>query len=919
MSTGTAHRPSHGDFVGRGQELARLADLATKVRAGQHQTAVIQGAAGIGKSSLVRHFVNDLTDFVVLSATGDPAESQLELGLIDQLLAQTPADIRARTASLGRRTPAGANPLAIGSQLLELLGEIQQRSPVALVIDDIQWADRSSLQALRFLLRRMWVEQFLVVLVTRTGTDQSTDTGLERLVRGVPADLELELTGLDLVDVSDLARTIAGHRLPTSAARRYHSFTGGHPLLLRTMLTEISSQPSGVDWRLAVPPSVTAAIRRSFEKLPEASRSLLEAMAVLGGRPSLAQAATVAGLEAAQQALGPAIDAGLASWSPSEPTCPVAITHDLQREAIYSALSPLRRSQLHQRAATTVEPFLAWRHRVSAVSTTDAALAAQLEKAAADEAENGDHGTAATFLSWAAELAPWSLQKEKLQLTSMIHLLFSSDRGRARLLHERATRCAPSALRSLALGLCELYITGERSKAEANLLHAFAADDSTESWVRGSAAAGLTGISVWRGDADDALMYADLALRASGVPAPLRDYVGCLRGVARGRRDGLLAGLEEFRHLSEHPSDISTHDLEALSCRGSLRTMVGLIEEARGDLLEVVRRQEAGAPMLSGVTPHCYLAAVQYQLGEWDACQQTMRRAALLADDDQPAMNQVIRYFVASLVPAARGDWDTADDLVRAATTAAQQLGGPQDMKYAAIAAASLCQARNDPRGALRALSAVPGLRTATGAPGGTHEWWSTWWGPLLIDVLQQTGQLVESARELAALRERAHGSTILASTVTRLAAQQADAEGNQSRAVAIAEDQLATASDSRPRLADGQLQHAHGRRLLATGNISAATRWLTTANHCFTALSAIPYQLRAASDLAALTSEPHPRPLPHLTTREQQIVDLVLRNFTNREIAATLFVTQKTVEYHLSNIFTKLSIRSRRDLHRLI
>jgi DNA-binding CsgD family transcriptional regulator len=919
MSTGTAHRPAHGDFVGRTGELARLAELATKVRAGQHQTAVLQGAPGIGKSSLVRHFVSELTDFIVLSATGDPAESQLDLGLIDQLLAQTPADIRDRTLSLSMGTPAGANPLAIGSQLLELLGELQQRSPVALVIDDIQWADHSSLQALRFLLRRMWVEQFLVVLVTRTGTDQSGDTGLERLIRGIPADLELELTGLDLVDVTDLARAIAGNRLPTSAARRFHSFTGGHPLLLRTMLTEISSQQPGIDWRLAVPPSVTAAIRRSFEKLPEASKSLLEAMAVLGGRPSLAQAAAVAGVDAAHQALGPAIDAGLASWSPSEPACPVAITHDLQREAIYSALSPLRRSQLHQRAAETVEPFLAWRHRVSAVGTTDAVLAAQLEKAAANEAGNGDHGTAATFLSWAADLAPWSPQKEKLQLTSMIHLLFSSDRGRTRLLHERATRCAPSALRSLALGLCELYITGERSKAEGNLLHAFTSDDTTAVWVRGAAAAGLTGISVWRGDADDALMYSDLALRATGVPAPLRDYVSCLRGVARGRRDGLVAGLEEFRHLSEHPSDISTADLEALSCRGSLRTMVGLIEEARGDLLEVVRRQEAGAPMLSGVTPHCYLAAVQYQLGEWDSCQLTMRRAALLADDDQPAMNQVIRYFIATLIPAARGDWSTADELVRAAGTAAQQVGGPQDMKYAAIAAASLAQARNDPRGALRALSAVPGLRTATGSPGGTHEWWSTWWGPLLIDALQKTGQLAEAARELAAFRERVHSSTFLSSTVARLAAQQADAEGNEMRAIAIAEGHLGTVLDSRPRLADGQLFHAHGRRLLSAGDIPGATRWLTAADQCFAALGATPYGLRVAPDLAALASPPQPRVLPQLTTREQQIVDLVLRNLTNREIAATLFVTQKTVEYHLSNIFTKLNIRSRRDLGRQV
>ncbi|MEU4191076.1 AAA family ATPase [Kribbella sp. NPDC026611] len=902
------------EFVGRTDELFRLTELAAAVRAGRHRTALIQGPPGIGKSGLIRRFVDDLDDFAVLTAAGDPVEAQLDLGVVDQLLTQVPMEVRSHTASLGGRTLGGANPLAVGSQLLDLFDELQSRTPVALVIDDVQWADPSSLQALRFVLRRMWAQRLLVVLSSRTDDRSAAEPQLERLIHGIPADLRLELGGLDLVDVTDLALAIAGRQLPAGAARRFHSYTGGHPLLLRTMLHEISSQRfSSIDWRLAVPPSVAAATRQAFDKLPERSRCLLEALAVLGGRPSLAQAAEVAGLRAIHQAVGPAIDAGLVTWFAADPARPVAITHDLQREAIYSAMSPERRSELHQRAAATVEPFLAWRHRVAAAGTTDAVLAGELEKAAAAEAEAGDHGTAATFLSWAADLTPWSPQSERLLLRSMIHLMFSANRGRARQLVERATRCRPSALRSLALGLCELYLTGDRRDGERHLRHAY---DVTEpgTWVHGAAAGGLAGVSVWRGETDEAVQYADIALDTPGVLAPLRDYALCLRGTARGRRDGLIAGLDEFRHLPEQPADARDDELEALACRGAMRAMVGLVDEACHDLAEVVRRQEAGVPMLSGITPYCYLAGVQYQLGEWDAALRTGRRATVLADDDQPAMNRVIMQFIASIVPSARGAWQTATRLVQAAGAAAQQIGSPQDLKYAAIAAALLCEARGDMPGVLRVLSAVPGLRGGTNAPGGMHEWWSSWWQPLLIDALQSAGHLAEAAAELAVLRDRAKDGTVLSSTLTRLSAQQAAAEGELHLAIDLAESHLSTAGHPLPRLADGRLYHTHARHLIALGNHSAAAGWLDRADQTFTALGARPYRQQLHPTRAALNARPA---TPQLTTREREVVDLVLQNHTNREIATQLHITQKTVEYHLRNIFTRLAITSRRDLHR--
>lgn len=922
MTTGMLEQPAERDFVGRTTELAKLADLAGKVRAGQHQTAVIQGPPGIGKSGLLRRFVSRLDGYTLLQATGDQSEHLLEMGIIDQLLSRVPSDVRARTPSLGGGVPPEANPIAVGSQLLGLIGELQQHRPIALVVDDVQWVDQASLQALRYLLRRMWAEHLLVVLVSRSADGSPPERAVDHLTRGIPVDLRLDLSGLDLVDVADLARTISGHRLPTDAARRFQSYTGGHPLLLRTLLSEVFSQRStNDDWWLAVPPSVNSAVRRAVQRLPEQSRSLLEALAVLGGRPTLGQVAKVAGVAAAHEALGPVIDAGLATWFPEEPSCPVKISHDMQRDTIYSALSPVRRHELHRRAATTVEHVLAWRHRVAAVSSTDTWLADELQDAAEGEARQGNYGTSATFLNWAADLTPDHHQREKLLLTAMTHRLFSSDRGRAKRQYDRAARCSPSALRSLALGLCELYLFGERRLAEQHLAQAFelSGPQRKPSWIRGAAAAGLTGISVWRGDIDEGLDYAAITLRANGVPSLQRDYVSCLRAVMRSRRDGLAAGLDELRYLSEHPSDVSHLDLESLACRGAIRAMIGSVDEARGDLAEVVRRQDAGTPMLSGVQPHCYLAAVQYQLGEWDECLLTMRRASLLADDDEPAMNTVVQHLAASLVPSARGDFKTAEELVRRAAAGARRVGGPQDLRYAAIAHALLCQARDDSRGMLRVLCSVPGLRSGGSSSGDVHEWWSSWWSPLLIDALQNSGQLTEARHKLAILQERSRGVPIMGSTVTRLAARQLEIQGKPQQATELTEEFLGQLIEPRPRLADGQLFHAHGRRLLTAGEIPRAAKWLRAADRCFTALSAVPYLDRLATDLAGLEQWSLPVTHADLTERERQVSSLVLQNLTNREIAAHLHVTPKTVEYHLRNVFTKLGISSRRDLGKLL
>ena len=139
-------------FVGREAELAQVADVLARVAEGQPWLVAIEGDPGMGKTTLTRRALAQVPGLKVLSARGDQAESDLEFGLVDQLL-RASGDASWPAAAAGEGHSA-ASSFAVGARLLEVVGDQQATGPVATVIDDLQWADRRSVEALTFMLRR---------------------------------------------------------------------------------------------------------------------------------------------------------------------------------------------------------------------------------------------------------------------------------------------------------------------------------------------------------------------------------------------------------------------------------------------------------------------------------------------------------------------------------------------------------------------------------------------------------------------------------------------------------------------------------------------------------------------------------------------------------------------------------------------
>jgi predicted ATPase len=198
-------------FVGRTGELARIAEVMAAAQAGQPWLVVIEGDPGVGKTALVRRCVASASGWRVLAARASQFETDFEFGLIDQLLRAAGAGFPAFPQA--DQDGSAVTSFAVGARFLELEGELQAQGPVAILIEDLQWADRKSLEALTFMLRRLSVDP-VVAMVTYRGTGDRLDQTAQRLLSSVEHRLPIWLGGLSQEEVASLAAVLAGPVVP---------------------------------------------------------------------------------------------------------------------------------------------------------------------------------------------------------------------------------------------------------------------------------------------------------------------------------------------------------------------------------------------------------------------------------------------------------------------------------------------------------------------------------------------------------------------------------------------------------------------------------------------------------------------------------------------------------------------------------
>ncbi|WP_158515570.1 AAA family ATPase, partial [Kitasatospora sp. MBT63] len=299
-------------FVGRTAELDVVAQAAHKAAAGEPSLLIVEAAAGIGKTALVRRAIEGLEGFSVWWASCDPAEQDWPFSVVEQWLRQADPRSEANSMVTDRGLGPHVPPVMVGARLVELLSTAQEVGPVIVVVDDVHWADEASLTAVGFMLRRLRADRVLVIATARTeaGAGAAVD-GLEgavpparaaqwrRLARGTPRVRDLPLEGLPQQAVAQIVET-AGVRGAASQAlaKRLWELTGGHPLYLRSILAANTADTLiDQDAVVLVSASLEGAVRQMLARLPAPARAMAEALAVLDAPVPPAVAGTVAGLE----------------------------------------------------------------------------------------------------------------------------------------------------------------------------------------------------------------------------------------------------------------------------------------------------------------------------------------------------------------------------------------------------------------------------------------------------------------------------------------------------------------------------------------------------------------------------------------------------------------------------------------------
>jgi ATP/maltotriose-dependent transcriptional regulator MalT len=895
-------------FVNRVGELSALAEEADRASRGEPRVVHLSGPAGIGKSALIDVFLAAHGELATVAVTGAEAEAGVHLGVADTLLRglAVGAGLTADPASAAAR----ADPLACGVALVELLGLIQSPDRVvAVVVDDLHWVDPASIVALAFAFRRLNTDRILAVLVGRE--EARPDTPLGRLVAG-PRGRQLHMRGLDVTAVREMASRLSSHSLSAARADALQVHTGGNPLYLRALLAELPPGEVVGAQRLPAPKGFAANALVPLARSPEPARRLVAAAAVLGMEARLADAAQLAAVSAPAEAAA-AAPATLVEMVELPLGWMLRFTHPLNRAAVYHDLPPGERARLHCLAAEHTNGRAALWHRVHAAFRPDPALAADLARLAAEEAVYGQLETAAEDLAAAARVHPDAAARQRLLLDAADLRLLGSDPSAAAALLSTVPDHSGSRWHYVHGHLT--IVAGRLPEGEAELRTAWEHISPGDDDLRGLIACWLAQLAIMRARGEDGARWAARAVDALPPSHPrlsmCRAYIGVALWIA-GRTEQAMASMAG---LPADPAAVTSDDAAQLGVRGQLRVWADDLEGARADCARAIRlgRESGLPPYLPAAIGG--LAEAEYRLGVCDDAIVHGDLGISLVEDTDQHWYRAFAHGIAALVRAAQGGWKAAEMHVATARAAAQLLGNEASHGYAANAAAHLAFARQDWAGIVAAGAPLYKL----GSRDGTFEPGVFGWRELYDEALITVGRLAEARRDvqesLDLAMDRGRRSTL--ARLSRPQAALAMADGDARRARWTLEEGIEHAAAGCCPFDQALVHDALGRLLRRQGERRRAASHLQAALDRYEQLRAAPFLSRCRDELAACGLHPARRaPGPTgLTPREHAVVHLAARGLTNRQIAAELVISVKTVEYHLGSVFAKLGVSTRTQL----
>ncbi|WP_305124868.1 LuxR family transcriptional regulator [Streptomyces sp. ODS05-4] len=944
-------------FVGRARELGRLRAAAKAAAADRPAVVVVSGPSGIGKTALVERFAAELDGhrdgvreegegsarpdseaggrFVVLGAEGSALEAGLPFSAADRLLRRAAAvaahrDRPAGTApAAGRdrggppgtgREPGGPgrSELVVAGELVEALDRAQAAAPVLLWLEDAHLFDQASLHACGLALLRTRGEGDRVLTVVTT--DRPARTAADMGLAGLGAEAEhVELGGLSVAEARAYLRLRLGRTPSESRVRTLVRWSQGSPLYLEAALGALPRGLPDDPRALRVPASLGEVVGEWARTFDPAGRAVLDTLAVLDAPAPLPLLARLLGSDSVAADAEPLVQRGAVVWADEGGVARLRLSHAAQRQALYAAIPPADRARTHRRVAELLEPPASWHHRVAGAEAYDAGLAAGLRTAARQEEEAGQSALAAEYGLAAAQIDPDDRGRREALLRAVRLLVVGGRYGAALEHREAVARTAPGPLRARVLGLLD-FADGRDAAALVRLRKARDGYVRAGAYQEGAGTAAELGVAAGSlGLAEETLESAAFALRHADS-AGVRGMAHANAAYAQALRGGPAAGLRRLAHLPSAAGSVPVEETDGLVHRGTLRMLAGDLTGALADLSVAARRRGPGLSRTNVTSPLMYATWCHFLLGEWSEA----ARSLSVAFDVARAAGRPVDFFslhcLSALLGSFTGRFEEADeDLHEAAELAlAVDWAGPGFHLAGARAIRAFC-AGDDGR-------AAELLGAAYGEAG--NEGRARVYGlrqlPLLGVVRARTGDVARAEAVLRELDEAEGHGALTAVSLGWVRGAVAAARGDREAAVAAYEAAVATpAAGGDPLPVRALVRSEWGALLMDAGETDAGRALLIEAQAAFRALGAAPFAERCRARLVGVgpdeTAEGRDGALQGLSPRERDIAGLVARGWTNREIAHELFISAKTVEYHLGNVYARLGIEGRRRLRDLV
>ena len=894
-------------LYGRERELAVVQDLIDRAASGG-SALVVRGEAGIGKSSLLAEAAIYAREhgMLVLSTAGAQSETHLPFAALHQLLRPVlggmsgldPMQRAALSSAFGLTDSAASNPFLVGLAVLELIAEAATRSSVFVVADEAQWLDPSSCQTLAFVARRIEAEPIVITFGVRDGLDNHIDG------TGIP---ELHLDGLDAVSSTKLldANTPG---LSSQVRALVLDYAEGNPLALLELPTALGRDVTHVGTPLPLSQRLERAFGAQVSDLGAPVRTLLLLVAI---DPS---GSLVEFLRAGQSIVQTPLS--IDSFAPAQRLRLVAIEdqwvrfrHPLLRSAVYQAASEGDRRQAHAALGDVLDndsDRRAW-HRAAAAVGPDESRAQDLIAAAANAERRGALDVAVAALDRAAALSV-DPRRRASRLVEAAEIALGADRGQeiaARLLSSVNLADLDPARRALFAWLRDVYgPSWSGSEQTRSFVHAA---DEARSYGDSRLALRLfsqAALRLWWTNVDR--QTRELVVGALDRLEVDRDDPHVIMSLALAapvERGAIL--LEPLRRLTAEP----VTDAMTAVVLGQAAQALGIFDLAYrmfSSAIPVLRRQARPLLLAEALAEQAWAAV---HLGNIASGLPVAHEAVDLAIEIGLHRWAPAARLAEATLTALRGDFERAESLTAEAESVLLPMGANPLLALVELARGRSALLRGDYSVAHEHLKRISNPKDIA-----YHMYVRFWVAADLVEAAIQCGHEQEARDAIATLEPLAAESR---SPMLEIGLRFARALVAGDHEAELLFQAAITEDTSLPLMvARGQL--AYGIWLRRQRRVAESRAPLRAARDAFLAIGATPLAERARRELRA-SGENSPRRLPRasdrLTPQELQIAQMAAGGMSNREIGQSLFLSHRTVGFHLYRLFPKLGITSRNQL----